>query len=77
MRDRVALEDDGEQKADVVDGIEDHGELQDAAELVVGSRREDAQVEEDDGGSDKEARRCVEDHLSEEQLEESGVSWWL
>ncbi len=67
----AALEDDGEQEADVVDHVEAHGELHDAAELVVGPRREDAQVEEDDGGADEEARHGVEDHLGEEHLLDS------
>ncbi len=71
-RDGEALEDDGEQEADVINDVEDHCELHDSAQLVVGSRREDAQVEEDDGGADEEARRGVEDHLGVEHLLKPG-----
>ena len=70
VRDGCALEDDGEQEAEVVDDVEGHGELQDAAKLVVGPRREDSEVEEDDGGADEEAGQGVEDHLGEEHLGE-------
>lgn len=60
----VALENDGEQEADVVDDVEGHGPDKNAAELVV--RREHAQVEENNGRSDKEAGDGVQQHVGEE-----------
>lgn len=62
--DGVALENDGEQEAEVVDDVEDHGPGKKAVELVV--RREHAEVEENDGRADKEAGDGVQQHVGEE-----------
>lgn len=60
----VALEDDGEQEADVVDDVEDHGPGENAADLVVGW--EHSEVEEDNGRANEEARNGVQQHVGEE-----------
>lgn len=72
QRDGLALEEDREEKADVVDDVERHRVLQDPAEVVVRSRGEDAQVEQNDGRAHEEARDGVQEHLAEEQMHHLG-----
>ena len=61
----LALEEDGEKEADVVDKVEYQGKLQDPAKLIVRPGREDAQVEENDGRAHEEAGNGVYEHQGE------------
>ena len=67
---RLALEDDGEEEGEVVDEVEHHGADQETAEALVLLGREDAYVEEEDGGAAEESAGGVDKHVAEEDLEE-------
>lgn len=68
VMDRGALEEHSQKKAQVVHKVGVKGPHQDAAELAVRAGWEDAEVEEDDGGSDEEAGGRVDEHVGEKVL---------